>query len=188
MSISFPQVDKFLKDVAKTLKYPRGELSFVAELRTGGPTVQPGAAGESQIAKVMTAKAGVVLPSAGYDSLGSRHIEYRVIHTAGKGKVKIPRTLYTWQHHVLPGNCRACVNRWVQVLDDKKKWPKALQKRALQFRARLAWNAGYKILQVTTGASFKGGELLDEFQTIFKGNARVHLTIRILDLTSYVKS
>lgn len=188
MSIAFVHIDTFLKDVAKTLKYPRKELSFVAELRNGGPTIQPGVAEKNQIEQVMTAKMGVHLPSAGYDSLGSRHIEYRVVHTAGKGKVKIPRTLYTWQHHVLPGNCRACVNRWVQVLDDKKKWPKTLQKRALQFRAKLARSAGYRILQVTTGKSFKGEELLSEFQTIFKGNARVSLTICILDLTSYVTS
>ena len=168
-------IDTFLSQIASTLGYPRESLSLVAELRTGGPTVQPGAADAKFIEKLVTVKESgdaSKLPSPWYDTLGSKHIEYRIVMEETKGAVTIPRTLYSFQHHVMPGNCRICVNRWVQVLDEKK-WPEALKHAGLVFRARIAKHAAMtRVLLITTGSSFAGAEPYDAYEKIFEGEGR----------------
>ena len=157
-------IDEFLNDIAKDTGYARDSLSFVAELCNGGPTVHPNSS-RNEVLSVHTAGPDGYLPSGWYDDIGSNHLEYRVIVTEGD-KVKIPRVMYSFQHHPLAGCCMFAIQRWVRCLD--KKWSSALEKTALEFRKGVAKVHGVNTLFVSSGPSgaTEGGELYDEFDMI----------------------
>ncbi len=157
-------VDSFLNDIAEKQGHGRDSLSLVAELCSGGPTVQPDSS-RNVVDQSVVAEPGANMPFGGYDSLGSKHIEYRVLKTEGTGKTKIPIVLYSFQHHPLAGCCRFALNRWVRCSDS---WPTDLQKRGLDFRRAVAKQFGYSTLFVSKGPSGRAsGELYNDFETIF---------------------
>ena len=160
-------IDTFLNDIAKDTGYDRDLISFEAELCNGGPTVHPNSAA-NKVISCTTAGPNVSLPSGWYDSIGSNHLEYRVIITEGKGDAKIPRVMHSFQHHPLAGCCRMGIQRWVRVHDDK--WSDKLRKTAFEFRKAVAKAHGCKGLFVSSGPSGSGrtGELYGEFEHIFK--------------------
>jgi hypothetical protein len=162
---------EFLDNIASTQGYERSGLSIRAELRTGGPTIQPGAAKPEQIETVTESIGnGTSGPHGSYDSLGSKHIQYDVIMQVTEGDISIPRTLYSWQHHPMPGCCKFAVNRWVRSND---AWPNDLQRAALVMRRQIAKTFGYGTLYVSSGPSGRSsGELYDEFQEIYNDNVR----------------
>lgn len=170
--------NRFAAQIADSLGYDRDSLTLIAELRTGGPTVMPGPAKPKFIESLGELGKGT-MPYGGYDSLGSKHIEFRVIERQSQGKVNIERPIYSFQHHPLPGNCRISVNRWVQVLDDKP-WSPDLLREGLRFRAAVSRTYGYRLLLVSTGASFQGAEPLDEYELAYKGAGR---SIYVLDVS-----
>ena len=178
-------IDTFLTQISDKFDYDCDSLFLIAELRRAGPTVQPGNANDDQIVKIAT-HGSEPLPSASYDTLGSHHIEYRIVQKTGSEKVSIERTLYTFQLHVLPGNCGVCVNRWVQVLDDVQTWPKSMKENGLRFRAALARSYLYGLMLISTGNSFSGAEVLNRFETVFKGRGRGPVSLRVLDLRKYL--
>lgn len=158
-------IDKFLDDIAKTQGYERDTLSFVAELCSGGPTIQPDSS-ENHVDETVTAGPGIALPSGWYDTIGSKHLEYRVIRMLSTAKTKIPIVLYSFQHHPLAGCCRFGLNRWVRCLDN---WDNKLQKIGLKFRTDVAKVHGCNTLFVSKGPSGSGatGELYDEFDKLW---------------------
>ena len=181
-------LNTFMNEIAEVLDYDCDSLSLIAELRRGGPTISPGDASSKQIVStVRVSNDGYTLPSPEYDTLGSNHIDYTIVLADGSEKVPIDRALFSFQHHVLPGNCGVCVNRWVRVLDDMHEWSDELLIHALTFRARLARSASYGVMLITTGNSFDGAERVDLFETVFKGTGRGPLTVRVLDLRKYLK-
>ena len=158
-------IDAFLNDIAEDQGYERDTLSLVTELCSGGPTVFP----DSDANKVdmeVTAGPNIHMPSGGYDSLGSKHIEYRVIHSVGTTKTQIPVVIYSFQHHPLVGCCKFAINRWVRCSD---KWSNDLQKVGLNFRRAVANKYGYNTLVVSKGPSGnnKTGELYEEFDKLW---------------------
>lgn len=181
----WPKIEAFLALLASTMKYDVNDLYLEVELRNSGPTAQPEPASKSQIDKLVTAGPNVSLPTGSYDSLGSKHLEYRIIHKIKKGDINIPRPLYTWQHHVFPGNCGICVHRWVRLLDTNK-WPDELQEAALKIRAQFARSYSYGQLLISTGNSFKGAERLEKFEKLYSGIGRGPVTIHVLDLRKYL--
>lgn len=159
-------IDAFLTDIAEATGHARSSLSFTADLcGHGGPTVFPNPAANN-VLKSVTAAPGASLPSGWYDSIGSNHLDYKVIHTEGKGEVKIPTTLYSFQHHPLAGCCRMGIQRWVRCNDST--WSEALQKKAFEFRRAVAKVHGCQILVVSSGPSGnnKTGELYEEFEEL----------------------
>ena len=161
-------INQFLNDIANGTGVKRESLSFIAELCSGGPTVYPNSAA-NQVVNAVTAGDGVDLPSGWYDNLGSNHLEYRVIHTDGK-KTKIPRVIFSFQHHTLPGNCRFSVQRWVRINDE---WPSKLQKASVNFRKAVAKVHGCEALFISSGPSGSGktAELFSEFDLVHKGTS-----------------
>jgi len=155
----------FLNDIAESQGYDRESLSLVADVCSGGPTIQPNTS-QNKVDKSVTAGPNVAMPYACYDNLGSKHMEYRVIHTIDNGgKTQVPMVLYSFQLHPLPGCCGFAVNRWVRCNDN---WPKKLQTRAMNFRKDVAYSYGYTSLFVSKGASgYNSGELYESFKEIF---------------------
>lgn len=171
-------VESFFELLASTFDLDRDNLALIAELRNGGPTVQPGPASKNQIEKVAIYGEDS-FPSLWYDSLGSKHVEFRVVEQQKTETATIPRPLYSWQHHVMPGNCRICVNRWVQT-HGHNEWPAEILDAGLDLRAAFARNeASCSVLVVTTGKSFSGAEPMSRYEEVFKGNGR---GIYVLDL------
>lgn len=167
-TISTPKINAFLDDIAEATGYPREELSFVAELRGhGSPTVGPGAASDSALVKRVVAGEDT-MPNLWYDTLGSHHVDFKVIRTVGSEKTKIPTPLFSFQHAVFFGNCKICIHRWVRVHDST--WGDELRKRAFAFRKDVARAAGVQTLVVSTGKSFSGDEYYDEFEKSY-GNS-----------------
>lgn len=157
----------FLAKIAEEMGHDLEQLSLKVELRSGGPTVRPRSSVDSQhvVSTTVLNPDNRYGPSADYDSLGSKHIQYTIELTSQKGKITIPRAIYSWQLHPLPGCCRFAVNRWV-VLNEE--WSKKLQKEALKLRCTIARNASYKVLYVSSGRSFVGAELYGEFTQVWK--------------------
>lgn len=167
-------IDKFLNDIAEDTGYSRDSLTLVAELCSGGPTVMPNSE-SNVVVKCVTAGPGVSLPSGWYDNIGSNHLEYRVIRTEEDGKITIPMTMYSFQHHPLAGCCRFAIQRWVRCFD--ATWSQHMQKVALEFRMAVAKHHGCKALFVSSGPSgnSSSGELYGEFESIFStGNQSLY--------------
>ena len=162
-------IDPFLNDISSEQGYERDSLSFVVELcGHGGPTVTPDQR-PRKVYESVTAGPNITLPSGWYDTIGSNHLDYHVVHTVGsEGKTKIPTVLYSFQHHPLAGCCRMGIQRWVRCNDN---WSKKLEKRALKFRLAVAAKHGCNLLVVSSGPSgSSSGELYNEFEEIFAIN------------------
>jgi hypothetical protein len=158
----------FLEHISSTMSIPMEELSVVAQLRSGGPTVQPGPAKDNQIVKTYDDVANKGGPSANYDQLGSRHIDYSIIRTTTQGEIIIPTSIYSWQHHPLPGCCKFAVNRWV-----RSQLHPDLNVPGLSMRREIARKYGYTTLYVSKGPS--GGasaEQYDQFTQIYDDGHR----------------
>lgn len=162
-------IDAFLNEVSEGQNIPRAELTMVVDLVSGGPTVFPDTA-RNEVDKSVTAGPDVRIPSGGYDSLGSKHLEFRVTRNIkGKGKTTIPTVLYSFQHHPLAGCCRFALNRWVRSTGE---WSKELSIAALNFRREIARRNGYHTLFVSSGPSgAASGELYDEFEKLYQNGS-----------------
>jgi len=159
-------IDTFLKEVSEAQNIPRTELTMVVDLVSGGPTVQPNTA-RNVVDNSVIAGPNTSLPSGGYDSLGSKHLEFRLTRTIkGEGKTTIPTVLYSFQHHPLAGCCRFALNRWVRQTGE---WSDALREAGLNFRRAVAKRNGYHTLFISTGPSGSASaEVLDKFEKLFQ--------------------
>lgn len=161
-------VGLFLDDIATSLNIPSEELVFEAELRNSGPTYQAGP-NNAVVAELVTAQGGPAFfedhyfwPDADYDSLSSKHMEYRVVRRRPVGTKGVTTTdrLYRFQLLPLYGNCGLCIHRWVY---NSSGWSKALRLRALEFRRQWSCLYSYGAVVVTAGPSYRGSELVSEF-------------------------
>ena len=165
-------IGKFLDTISEKLGYDRDSLFLLANLQVGGSTVSPNGGGGNplKIHAKHEYTGREAYPFSGlhlfYDSLGQNYVDVQVVRKSGTGTVVIPEALYGWQHHVFPGNCRLCVNRWVRVMDSNNpKWDKDLLLAGLALRVAFAKEASTIGLCVTTGASSNqwSAELIDKF-------------------------
>ena len=177
----------FLNGLADLLGYDPKSLSLIAELRNSGPTVQPENATEKQVDEVMTLSDSHWGPTASYDSLGSKHIEYRVLLKGGTAKTPTNRPIFAWQLHPLHGNCGFCVNRWVRIMHEKTKWTPEAKLWCLKFRSVLARRFAYGVMVVTTGNSFTGDEVYDEFELLWSGIGRGPSKLLLLDNNAFIR-
>jgi len=190
MNVSMRQeIDLFFKYLNKAFGYKVSDLSLVAELRGhGSPTSGPSKTTGDSLIKTSVWNGVESLPTASYDSLGSHHIQYTIMLAPSSDSLSgKPRPLYTWQHHVMPGNCGICVNRWVRVEDELMPWLPKHRKRALKLRAIMARRYSYGIMVITSGDSFTGAEVPKEFKSVYSGMARSPTTIRVLNLREFLK-
>lgn len=178
-------IEIFLSAIALAHGYDRSKLGLVVTQQSGGPTARHNGSSVPNVTKrveIFTESDCSGIPPAWYDSIKTDHLDIRVIEKQGTGAVQIPRVLYAYQHHVFPGNCRMCINRWVRV-EDTNAWDLALRRAGLAFRAALArHHARCQVLVISTGASFKGAEVMEDFKEVYSGNGR---SMYVLDLPVY---
>jgi len=185
---------QFLERIAEAQDLPVESLRIDVEIRTGGPTVSPRAASENVIESRSTfwgttvVEDQVVLPSAEYDGIGSKHLDFMIstLIDSCEGTISVPRSLYAFQIHPFAGNCGLCINRWVRVLDENE-WSDELVKHGLTYRAAVARFAMYGLMVITTGNSFSGDEHFDSFENVYQGTGRGPVSIQVLDLRSYLR-
>ncbi len=158
----------FLDAISNSLDIKRSTLSITAELRKhGSPTISPRSSqyGETPV------DINKHPPLASYDTLGSNHIQYDVF----AGTIR----LFSFQHHAFPGNCRICINRWVQTFGND--WTENLQMKALDFRKEIARIYGYRTLVVSSGRSFSGAESYISFTPIYETDIHRILVLPLFD-------
>lgn len=139
-------------------KYDRKNLRVRCRRLRGGPTVAPneGAAAQCIGALDSSGNGAVGVLRGHYDTLNGDHIQFDVINDVEVEGIKIPRTIYSWQHHPFPGCCRFAVNRWVQCFDPE--WDADLHAIALRARLSVAKRYSVTTLYVVKGPSYDGGE------------------------------